>query len=581
MPRRCSRRPFQSVARLLSLCAVVLALLLPASAADAQVQQGATLTILRGQVAIIRANGTAIQPAPSGSTVDIGDEIRTISKAGALITFFSGTEIEMSDDTVLVVEQLSRQGDRIDVSLKQVFGATVNRVQTIAGSGSTYEIQAGGAVALVRGTTFAMVGPVTTSVGDIVIIACLADCSPVSTFAGCAMQPYMGYGVVVGRGKLESGCLPFAVGRSENMLSAAFGGVTTVEQQVQGDTRGTPAGQIAPGQKQESENRSRQQERKENEDDKCPAGQLDTPGGIWESVALAASSAAPGQLGTLLSPLLVLAFGRSRRGLHATARVWRRARGPVAAIALAFVLALAETPAGRVAWAVPSGCGPIDVAFVIDDTGSMGSTLTNIKNEFANVINTVQSASGNDYRLALVTFKDNVNVREVFAPNNQASITPKINALSASGGNNDPEASDEALNTVVNALSTAGRPQQNVNFSPAFRVSALKIAVLVTDALPGGFDDIFQSGVDNVNAQTVANQAAAQGIRVSAVYVPTGGVDATEQSIMQAYASTTGGIYVQTPNTGVGAGVALTNIISACGGSGSVGGPTSSADRRC
>jgi hypothetical protein len=209
----------------------------------------------------------------------------------------------------------------------------------------------------------------------------------------------------------------------------------------------------------------------------------------------------------------------------------------------------------------------------------MGGTLSAIQSEFSNVIATIQSASGNDYRLALVTFKDTVNVREVFAPNNQASVTPKINALSASGGNNEPEASDEAVNTVVNALSTAGRPQQNIDFSPAFRASALKIAVLVTDALPGGFNDSFQAGVDDVHVQTVASQAAGQGIRVSAVYVPIGGVNSTERSIMQTWASVTGGIFVQTSGSGVGAGVALTNIIGACGAAP----PSAStdADRRC
>src|SRR5919107_174133 len=152
-PRR--QRPYS--AHVLLVLILALALLLPPYTASAQIQQGATLTILRGQVAIIRANGTAVQPAPNGSTVDAGDEIRTISKSGALITFFSGTEIEMGEDTILVVQQVSRQGDKIDVSLKQVLGATVNRVQSVTGSGSTYQIEAGGAVALVRGTTFAMV----------------------------------------------------------------------------------------------------------------------------------------------------------------------------------------------------------------------------------------------------------------------------------------------------------------------------------------------------------------------------------------------------------------------------------------
>ena len=74
---------YQPAARLFLGLLLALAAMLQPHAAFAQVQQGATLTILRGQVAIIRPNGSALQPAPNGSTVDVGDEIRTISKSGA------------------------------------------------------------------------------------------------------------------------------------------------------------------------------------------------------------------------------------------------------------------------------------------------------------------------------------------------------------------------------------------------------------------------------------------------------------------------------------------------------------------
>jgi hypothetical protein len=252
------------VGRLLLGLFVVLAGLLPVHPTSAQVQQGATLTILRGQVAIIHADGSAVQPAASGSTVNVGDEIRTISKSGALITFFSGTEIEMGEDTILVVNQLSRNGDKIDVSLRQVLGATINRVQTIAGTGSTYQIEAGGAVALVRGTTFALVGPVTTSAGDVVTIACLSDCTPASTFAGCSLAPFLGYGVTTSKGKVDSGCVSYAVGRSEGLVDAASQAVTTMEQHFQSDSKDPPPGQNPAGQRQENAAHSDSQDDKDD-----------------------------------------------------------------------------------------------------------------------------------------------------------------------------------------------------------------------------------------------------------------------------------------------------------------------------
>src|SRR5688572_33329212 len=81
-----------------------LLLLVPlARLAAAQPIQGATLTVLRGQVAVVRPDGSAVQPAPSGTSVMPGDDIRTLTQSGALITFFVGTEIELGEATVLRV----------------------------------------------------------------------------------------------------------------------------------------------------------------------------------------------------------------------------------------------------------------------------------------------------------------------------------------------------------------------------------------------------------------------------------------------------------------------------------------------
>ena len=117
----------------------------------AQVADGATLTVLRGEIAVVRPDGSATQPAPSGTTVYAGDELRTLTRSGALITFFVGTEIELGEETILVVERVGRQGERIDIALKQVAGAALSRVQSFTDPGSSYRIEAGGTVALVRG----------------------------------------------------------------------------------------------------------------------------------------------------------------------------------------------------------------------------------------------------------------------------------------------------------------------------------------------------------------------------------------------------------------------------------------------
>ena len=145
-----NRRIF-AAARIVAIAGLLVFLLQPAQSSYAQVGQGATMTVLAGQVGVVRPDGSAIQPAPSPSDVFPGDEIRTLTQSGALITFFAGTEVELGADTVLVVQTISRPGDRVDITLRQVAGTSVSRVQSIIDSGGGYRVEAGGSVALVRG----------------------------------------------------------------------------------------------------------------------------------------------------------------------------------------------------------------------------------------------------------------------------------------------------------------------------------------------------------------------------------------------------------------------------------------------
>lgn len=232
-----------------------------------------------------------------------------------------------------------------------------------------------------------------------------------------------------------------------------------------------------------------------------------------------------------------------------------------------FVLTVVLLSSGLIAMQslVQAQCGAIDAVFVIDDTSSMGGALNNIKNDLNNILNDIEKSSKGDYRLALVTFKDNVTVREAFAASNRASITPKILALTAGGGDRIPEASDEALNTVINALAASGRPQVG-DFTPAFRDRAFKMVILITDAVPGGFDDLYTVGVDDVRAHAIALQAKDKNIKLSAIYVPTWAEDTAQvKPIMQDYATTTAGFYLETAQDGTGTAAAIRTIISGCG----------------
>jgi hypothetical protein len=253
LPRPVALLPAAGVFALLALLPVSL------DTSAAQLQDGATMTVLRGQVAVIFGDGSAMQPAPSGTIVRAGDEIRTVGGSAAAITFFVGTEVELGTDTILVVQRVSGRGGMVDVSLKQVFGATLNRVQTFTDPRSVYRIEAGGAVAVVRGTEFLIYGP--TPEG-IVVIVCLRDCDGDTTFANCPMSPFMGYWVQVQNGRVVSRCEAFAA--RGNYYDAALEAVTTAQQRLQGDTRGVPAGQVQSGRQQEIESNLRNPE---DEDD--------------------------------------------------------------------------------------------------------------------------------------------------------------------------------------------------------------------------------------------------------------------------------------------------------------------------
>src|SRR4051794_3280006 len=191
--------------------------------------------------------------------------------------------------------------------------------------------------------------------------------------------------------------------------------------------------------------------------------------------------------------------------------------------------------------------GPVDVAFVIDDTNSMVDAIASLKTSLPAILDRIEGASDpgthvSDYRLALVTFKDDINIRLNFSANNRNAFALVAATLSANAGGSDPEASDEALNTVIHALPQ--RPHQDVDFAPAFRPEALKVIILLTDSPPGGFDDLMMFPDDIDNAHLRATEAAAAGIKIAAIFTPqTQSQEVNAQEIMANYATVTGGVY--------------------------------------
>src|SRR5437867_2379099 len=95
--------------------------------------------------------------------------------------------------------------------------------------------------------------------------------------------------------------------------------------------------------------------------------------------------------------------------------------------------------------------------------------------------------------------------------------------------------SAERPTSVSTTVAAVGGASCTVSNGPlgSYRSGCVKIAVLVTDAHPGGCDDSFTTGVDDVHAHSVALAAAKAGIVISAIYVPTSGQNDEIRDIME------------------------------------------------
>ena len=226
----------------------------------------------------------------------------------------------------------------------------------------------------------------------------------------------------------------------------------------------------------------------------------------------------------------------------------------------------ASEVAGGSAAASPKACTPLDVALVIDDTGSMGSAIRNVRKGLGWIIRNGQRAAGGNLRIELITFKDTIEVDVPFAPNNESRIRDGVHSLRATGGKGEPEASDEALRTAIQGLRENQRSDgRQVGDAVWFRPRAKKLIILVTDARPGGFDDKYTTA-DVRNARSVARTAAKAGVRISGIFTPTQAKNLkTARAFVAGYARRTGGYFGQTDKDGAGTANAVRTAVALCG----------------
>jgi len=186
----------------------------------------------------------------------------------------------------------------------------------------------------------------------------------------------------------------------------------------------------------------------------------------------------------------------------------------------------------------------MDVAFLIDYTGSMGGAIDGIKSSVSSIASTIVTESGGDYRLSLSIFDETLmeggvpfpaaystqvdytslpaaqkvvntsgtnraqylTMMEKFGTANQTSFTTQLaklnGAMSLGNGVDFPEPGGLLLNEVLNN-----------SFAGTWRTGNItKLAIIITDATAGGDDDI-ANGVDDTYLANLASTANAMGVQ--------------------------------------------------------------------
>lgn len=199
--------------------------------------------------------------------------------------------------------------------------------------------------------------------------------------------------------------------------------------------------------------------------------------------------------------------------------------------------AISETQLNRIALdeALPSPTNLVQIAFMVDATGSMGDELEFLKMDLKKVINEVQKTNnqlkistatvfyrdeGDEYVVKHSPFTEDIN-----------QTTEFISQQRADGGGDFPEAVDKAL-VQLNQL----------QWQPEART---RIAFLVLDAPPHNKPAVINS------IQYSVKTAAASGIKL--IPVVASGIDKTTEFLMRFIAMYTNGTYVFiTDHSGIG-----------------------------
>jgi hypothetical protein len=178
----------------------------------------------------------------------------------------------------------------------------------------------------------------------------------------------------------------------------------------------------------------------------------------------------------------------------------------------------------------------IDIAFIVDATGSMGDEIEYLKTELNDVIQKAKAAlPHNSFRLGSVFYRDFGDEYVTRVSDLDANIQHTIQFIKnqrAGGGGDEPEGVDTALSTALNYM----------NWD---KQAITRIAFLVLDAPPHHDEKTLN------RIKMLTQKAAAMGIRL--VPLTASGIGKTTEYLMRCMALATNGTYVfLTDDSGIG-----------------------------
>lgn len=178
----------------------------------------------------------------------------------------------------------------------------------------------------------------------------------------------------------------------------------------------------------------------------------------------------------------------------------------------------------------------IDIAFVVDATGSMGDELEYLKVELVDVIDSIQEVNSNaSINMGSVFYRDQGDEYVTRKNDLDFDISKTISFINeqvAAGGNDNPEAVHSALEVAINQLQW----RSSVNS---------RILFLLLDAPPHSDAQI----IDQIN--TLIRNASEKGIKI--IPILASGGDKSTEFLMRYFSIATNGTYIFITNhSGIG-----------------------------